>query len=61
MWSANPNLIGNITRTRQILQETAQPYDGPLPDCAGATDIPSTAVGYGMLDAYEAVKAALNP
>lgn len=61
MWSANPDLIGNIARTRQILQETAQPYDGPLPDCAGATDIPSTAVGYGMLDAYEAVKAALNP
>jgi len=61
MWSANPKLVGDIDRTRQILQETARPYDGPLPDCAGATDTPSTAVGYGMLDAYEAVKAALNP
>jgi subtilisin family serine protease len=61
MWSANPQLVGDIERTRQILIETAQPYTGPLPDCSGAQDTPSTAVGYGLVDAYAAVKAAMNP
>lgn len=59
MWSANPGLIGDIGRTEQILWESAQPYSGGLPDCPGAQDVPSTAVGYGIIDAYQAVKLAL--
>ncbi len=60
MWSANPELIGENQITRQILAETAQPYDGPLPDCPGANLSPSTAVGYGIVDAYAAVQKALS-
>lgn len=38
MWSANPQLVGDIERTAQILRETARPfsgmmdYDGPVVD-----------------------------
>lgn len=60
MWSANPGLIGEIERTEQILIETATPYGGPLRNCPGAGDYPSTVAGYGVVNAYEAVKAALN-
>lgn len=60
MWSANPRLIGDIPRTLQILRETAQPYQGVLPDCPQADSTPSAAVGYGVLDAYAAVQAALQ-
>ncbi len=57
MWSANPALIGDIERTTQILDQTARPYRGPLPNCAGGT-VPNNAVGYGLVDAYAAVQAA---
>ena len=60
MWSANPKLIGNIELTEQILRETAQPYNGRLPECPGAADHPSTASGYGIVDAYAAVQRALQ-
>jgi subtilisin family serine protease len=60
LWSANPALIGDIDRTEQILIETAAPYRGALPDCPGAGDTPSTAAGYGIVDAYAAVLAALQ-
>jgi subtilisin family serine protease len=62
MWSANPGLIGDVERTEQILIETAQPYDlethGP-PACGESGDYPNNAVGYGLVDAYAAVKHAL--
>jgi subtilisin family serine protease len=60
MWSANPDLIGDIDTTEAILQETAQPYQGPLPNCPGASEIPSTAVGYGIVDAFAAVQRAIE-
>lgn len=60
MWSANPTLIGDIERTTQILRETAQPYSGYLPDCPNVDAIPSTASGYGIVDAYAAVQQALK-
>jgi subtilisin family serine protease len=59
MWSANPKLIGDIDLTDKILRETSQPYQGSLPDCPGAQAVPSTAVGYGLVDAYQAVKQSL--
>jgi hypothetical protein len=58
MWSAQPKLIGDIERTQQILEETARPYTGPLDNCSvGGT--PNNTSGYGTVDAYAAVKAAL--
>ncbi len=59
MWSANPRLVGNIELTTEILNETATPYTGQYPECVNADVIPNNAVGYGLIDAYEAVKQAL--
>lgn len=58
MWSANPVLIGNIELTRQILEDTAKPYTGTMPECVVDNGIPNNAAGYGVLDAYAAVQAA---
>ena len=55
MWSANPDLIGDIATTRQILLQTAQPYTGQITGCDGV----GNEVGAGLLDAYAAVKAAI--
>jgi subtilisin family serine protease len=60
MWSANPSLIGEIDQTEQILAQTATPYTGNLPACANSDAMPNNAVGYGIVDAYGAVKAALE-
>ena len=58
MWSANHALIGDIEQTEQILDQAAQPYTGTLPSCSKVDSNPSSAVGYGVLDAYTAVKMA---
>jgi subtilisin family serine protease len=59
IWSANPDLIGDIQQTEQILIQSAQPYTGRAPACPGARDLPSTASGYGVVDAYRAVQLAV--
>lgn len=60
MWSAQPRLIGNIERTEQILATTARPYTGERVGCFGdVSGVPNNAAGYGVVDAYAAVKAAL--
>ncbi len=59
MWSANPNLVGQVDATAAILRRTARPYTGALPGCLQAESYPSTAAGYGVVDAYAAVQAAL--
>lgn len=56
MWSANPQLIGRIDETIQILRETAQPYTGSLIGCDGKEN----EAGAGILDAYAAVKKAME-
>lgn len=62
MWSANPALIGQIEATADLLRSTASPYTGvyqPVVCGEGAgTDLPNNSVGAGVVDAYEAVKAA---
>lgn len=60
MWSANPALIGDVERTEQILIQSASPYTEELPDCPGVETMPSTAVGYGLLDAYAAVAESIR-
>lgn len=59
IWSANPDLIGDIDRTEEILNASAAPFEGVLPACV-APGTPNNAVGYGVLDAYEAVRMALE-
>ena len=58
MWSANPKLIGDIDGTQKILIETAHPYTGTKDACSDGS-VPNDATGYGIVDAYAAVKAAL--
>jgi hypothetical protein len=60
IWSANPALRGDIEATEQILRESARPYSGPLPACLISRETPNSAVGYGLLDVYEAVRMALD-
>jgi hypothetical protein len=59
MWSANPDLIGDVDQTEQILNETAFPYTGVLPGCVDA-GTPNNAVGFGIVDAYAAVRRAIG-
>jgi len=59
IWSAQPKLIGDIDRTEQILIETARPYKGTPSGCEG-TELPNNDAGYGVVDAYAAVRAALG-
>ncbi len=60
MWSANPALIGDISQTEAILDKTAAPYTGKYPTCVNGQATPNDGVGYGRLDAYAAVKMALE-
>lgn len=60
MWSANPGLIGDIDKTTEILDRSAQRYTGNLPQCAQGSLLPNNGVGYGVVDAYAAVKMALE-
>lgn len=56
MWSANPALVGDLPRTRQILRDTATPatYASRTETCGGDANI----TGAGLVDAYAAVRAA---
>ncbi len=63
MWSANPRLLGNIELTERIITETVSPYDYSalgFPTCAEDGSYPNNAVGYGVVDAYAAVRRALE-
>jgi subtilisin family serine protease len=57
MWSANPALIGQIERTKQILEETAIFHAAPNP-CGTVDGKQNNDYGYGIVDAYEAVRQA---
>ncbi|KAB1946930.1 S8 family serine peptidase [Micromonospora sp. ALFpr18c] len=60
MWSANPALVGDLPRTRQILRDTATPAvptyrsRNPGDACGG----PANVAGAGQVDALAAVRAA---
>jgi len=58
LWSAQPKLIGDINATEQIMIDTARPYDGAPSGCDGSA-LPTNGAGYGVVDAYAAVQAAL--
>ncbi len=59
MWSANPELIGQIDRTKQILAQTAH-YQSASNPCGAMTDRQNNEYGYGIVDAYEAVQQGLS-
>ncbi len=59
MWSANPALIGDVARTEQILTKTAQPLT-ETDTCSNGKSLPNNTFGYGLVDAYAAVKMALG-
>jgi subtilisin family serine protease len=60
IWSAQPELIGDIDATEQLIIDTAQPYTGSTTDGCFTGNNPSNAYGYGVVDVYEAVKQALG-
>jgi subtilisin family serine protease len=60
LWSAEPSLIGDIDHTEQLLIQTADPYTGSTSVGCFEGGVPNAAYGYGILDVYEAVKAALG-
>lgn len=60
IWSAQPDLIGDIDATEQLIIDTAQPYTGDSSIGCFTGDNPSNAYGYGVVDVYEAVKKALG-
>ena len=60
MWSANPRLIGDIDRTAALLEQTARPYTGTTAEgCFSGGTQDNNGYGYGVVDAYAAVQAAL--
>jgi len=60
IWSARPDLIGNIEATEQLIIDTAQPYTGDTSVGCFSDDTPSYTHGYGVVDVYAAVKQALG-
>jgi subtilisin family serine protease len=60
IWSAVPNLIGDIDATEQLIIDTAQPYTGNTDTGCFSGSNPSNAYGYGVVDVYAAVKKALG-
>ncbi|MCP4518943.1 MAG: S8 family serine peptidase, partial [Delftia sp.] len=58
LWSARPDLRGQITQTEEILNTTAVPrYDTQCGDPADT--VPNNVYGWGRLDALAAVQQAL--
>src|SRR6266508_4100661 len=60
IWSAVPDLIGNIDTTKQLIIDTAQPYTGDTSFGCFSGSKPNNAYGYGVIDVYAAVKKALG-
>jgi hypothetical protein len=60
LWSAVPELIGNIDATKQLLIDTAKPYTGDTSMGCFSKGTPNAAYGYGIVDVYAAVKKALG-
>jgi hypothetical protein len=60
IWSAVPDLIGDIDATEQLIIDTAQPYTGNTGIGCFSGSNPSNAYGYGVVDVYAAVKKALG-
>ena len=60
IWSAKPSLIGDIEATEKLIQETADQYEGAIPDPCGSGGEASNVYGYGVVNVYEAVERILR-
>jgi hypothetical protein len=60
LWSAQPDLIGDIDRTEQIIIQTAHPYTGTVSQSESTQCEDNDGVGYGIVNVYDAVKLALG-
>jgi subtilisin family serine protease len=60
IWSANPALIGDIATTEALLRDTAAPYTGGADLACAGNEPGSNVYGFGVVDAYAAVRAALD-
>jgi uncharacterized repeat protein (TIGR01451 family) len=62
LWSAAPDLMGNVTATERIIEQTARPRTTSQ-GCGGdASDqVPNNVYGWGIVDAYAAVRQVLGP
>ncbi|MEU7754650.1 S8 family serine peptidase [Micromonospora sp. NPDC049171] len=60
MWSANPALVGDVDRTRQILRDTATAATPTYrsDDPSDACGAPANVTGAGQVDAFAAVRGA---
>jgi serine protease AprX len=62
LWSAQPELIGNVQKTRDLVMSTSENKTQANQTCGGVSgsSIPNNTWGYGIINAYNAVKAAKN-
>ncbi|HMA35787.1 MAG TPA: S8 family serine peptidase [Chloroflexia bacterium] len=64
LWSARPQLARDITTTKTILQNTANPnvIVSPVQTCGGipSSQIPNNSFGYGRVDALAAVNSVVQ-
>ncbi len=60
MWSANPKLIGNIQKTKEIIEATAKKKDAETSCGENVTSRPNNTYGYGIIDIYASVKKAME-
>lgn len=62
MIAANPDLAGQVEQLETILEQTAVPIHTLIDECDGISSnrIPNPIFGFGKIDAYAAVKAAME-
>ena len=59
LWSANPDLIGDVDFTEQIILSTADEHTTSN-RCGPGNAEPNNVYGYGLMDADQAVEQALG-
>lgn len=59
LWAAEPSLVGQIEKTEALIKETSEPKTSSQScDGVSGSSIPNNTFGYGIANAYEAVKKA---
>jgi len=60
IWSAQPQLVGQVSLTERLIEDTAEGLTTPQ-ECSGVpgSAVPNNTYGWGRIDAYNAVSASL--